>query len=168
MPGCGKGPRRQSVPELWGAIIAFPTFGGLLLGVTLVGTPKGGEWARFWVVLVVGGFLGACATVLGAVYLSELARRRVWVPPGTARHPILIAVALSALLMAAGVAIDLAGIWISSLGMPAVLQGALVGGLVGAIFVTFDRIGRRLARKPPAPEGDGATEPSPPADRPPE
>ncbi len=165
MPGRGTPPSRLSVRDLWMGIMAFPTFGGLLLGVTLVGTPTGGEWARFWAVLVFGGFLGACATVLSAVHLSELARRREWVPPGTTRHPILVAVALALLFMAAGVALDFAGIWVSGLGMPAVLQGALAGGLAAAVFVSFDRIGRRLTRKPPVSEGNGAGEPCPPADR---
>ena len=58
MPGRGKGPSRLSVRDLWFGIFAFPTFGGFLLGVPLVGTPEGGEWARFWAVLVIGGFLG--------------------------------------------------------------------------------------------------------------
>jgi hypothetical protein len=170
MPGRGKGPSRLSVRDLWFEIFAFPTFGGFLLGVTLMGTPKGGEWARFWMVLVIGGFLGVWASVVSVVNLSELARRRVWVPPGTARHPILVAIALTVLLLAAGVAIDFAGIWVTGLAfglaMPAWLMGAFIGGLVGALFVSFDLIGRRLARKPPGSEGNAATEPRPPADRP--
>jgi hypothetical protein len=149
MPGRGTPPNLLSVRDLWGGMMAFPTFGGLLLGVTLVVTPKGGEWARFWMVLVFGGFLGVCATVLSAVHLSELARRSEWAAPGTATHRILMAIALTVLLMAAGVAIDLAAIWVSGLGVPAILLGPVVGGLVTAFFVSFDWIGRRLARKTP-------------------
>src|SRR5262245_32413262 len=104
MPG-GIPPSRQSVRELWSAIISFPIFGGFFLGVTLgvtlMGTPIDGEGDRFWIVLVVGGFLGVCSTVLSVVYLSELARRSVWVPPGTARLPILVAIPLTVLLLGA-------------------------------------------------------------------
>jgi hypothetical protein len=129
MPGRGKGPSRLSVRDLWFGIFGFPTFAGFLLGVPLMGTPEGGEWARFWVVLVIGGFLAVWATVPNVVYLSELSRRRVWVPPGTARHPILLAIALTVLLLAAGVAIDFVGIWLTELAfglaMPAWLIGAL-------------------------------------------
>jgi hypothetical protein len=170
MPGRGTPPSRLPVRDLWFGIFAFPTFGGFLLGVPLVGTPTSGEWARFWAVLVIGGFLAVWATVPNVVYLSELARRRVWVPPGTARHPILVASALTVLLLAAGVAIDFVGIWVTELAfglaMPAWLIGAFIGGLVGALFVSFDRIGRRLARKPPVSEGNGSTETRLPADRP--
>jgi hypothetical protein len=81
-----------------------------------------------------------------------------------------MAIALTVMLMAAAVALDFTGIWVtglaSGLAMPAWLQGALIGGLVGALFVSFDLIGRRLARKPPVSEGNRAAEPSPPADRP--
>jgi hypothetical protein len=169
MPG-GIPPSRQSVRDLWSAIISFPIFGGLFvgvtLGVTLMGTPKDGEGDRFWIVLVVGGFLGVWATVPNVVYLSELARRRVWVPPGTARHPILVAIPLTVLLLAAGVTVVFAGISISRLAMPAVLRWALQGGLLGAAILLIIRIPERLARKLPVSEGNGATEPTPPGDRP--
>ena len=80
---------------------------------------------------------------------------------------------MSVLLMAVGIAIDFAGFWIfSGLAItgvpPAAVVGGLVGGLVAAVFVSLERIGQRLARKPPASEGNGAAEPSPPAERPPE
>jgi hypothetical protein len=46
------------------------------------------------------GFVGVSRQVaLGVVHLSELVRRREWVPPGTARHPILVAIALAVLFM---------------------------------------------------------------------
>ncbi len=167
MPGRGTPPRRLSVGSLWMAIFTWPTFGGLLLGATLVGTPTGGEWAQVWAVLVVGGFFGLSATCLGVVYLSELARRRERAPADRARR-FLLAVALTVLCMAAGVAIDFAAVGVGQLPGLAnapVLSGALIGGLSGGVVVLFYQIGRRLARKPPS-QGHGGTEPSPPADRP--
>jgi hypothetical protein len=160
MPGRGTSLDRLPVRDLWSEIMAFPTFGGLLLGVPLLFTAKGGEWTGFSFVLLFGGFLGVWATLPGVVNLSELNRRRVWVPPGTARHPILVAIALAVLFLAAGVALDFVAIFLfSELTMPAWLQGALIGGLVGAVFVSFDLIGKRLARKPPVSHGNDATEP---------
>jgi hypothetical protein len=71
------------------------------------------------------------------------------------------------------IAIDFAGFWIFSglaiTGVPqAAVVGGLVGGLVAIVFVSLERIGQRLARKPPASEGNGAAEPNPPAECPPE
>src|SRR5579884_2746145 len=134
MPGRGTPPSRLSVGDLWLGIFAWPTFGGLLLGATLVGTPTGGAWAQFWAVVVVGGFVGVSATLIGVAHLSELARRRERAPPGLARR-LLMAIALAILFMAAGVAIDFAAIGIfSELALPAVLKGGLVGGLGAAVI----------------------------------
>ena len=44
MPGSGTPPRRLSVGDLWAVIMAFPTFGGLFLGVPLV-THNGRHYA---------------------------------------------------------------------------------------------------------------------------
>jgi hypothetical protein len=82
-------------------------------------------------------------------------------------------IAVSVLLMAVGIAINFAGFWIFSglaiTGVPqAAIVGGLVGGLVATVFVSLERIGQRLARKPPTSEGNGAAEPSPAAARPPE
>ena len=173
MPGRGKGPGRQSVPELWSGMIGFAFFGGLLLGIILVLTLEAGEAPPLWVVFLGGGFLAVWATAAPVVHMRELVRRRAWVPPGTTRCPILMGIAVSMLLMAVGIAIDFVGIWIFSgleiTGVPqAAVVGGLVGGLVAAVFVSLERIGQRLARKPPASEGNGAAEPSPPVERPPE
>ena len=173
MPGRGKGPGRQSVPELWSGMIGFPLFGGLLLGVMLVCTLEGSQSPPFWVVFLRGGFLGVWATAVPVVHVRELVRRRAWVPPGTTGCPILMGIAVAVLLMAVGIAVAFAVFWIFSgleiTGVPqAAVVGGLVGGLVAAVFVSLERIGQRLARKPPASEGNGAAEPSPPAERPPE
>ena len=173
MPGRGKGPGRQSVPELWSGMIGFAFFGGLLLGIILVLTLEAGEAPPLWVVFLGGGFLAVWATAAPVVHMRELVRRRAWVPPGTTRCPILMGIAVSILLMAVGIAIDFVGFWIFSgleiTGVPqAAVVGGLVGGLVAAVFVSLERIGQRLARKPPASEGNGAAEPSPPVERPPE
>jgi len=79
-----------------------------------------------------------------------------------------MAIALSVLFMTVGVAIVLAISWISELAHSPVLSAVVGGGLGIAAIIFAYQIGQRLARKPPASEGNGATEPSPPADRPPE
>src|SRR5262245_37999502 len=171
MPGRGTPPSRLPVSDLWGVMIACWAFGsffvGAVLSAALLGTPKGGNWAGFWAVLFVGGFVGVCASVVSASHLSELVRRRAWVPPGTARHPILMAIALSVLFIAVGAALLLAILWVSELAHSPLVSAVLGGGFgIGVVIFAYE-IGRRLARKPPASEGNGATEPSPPAERPP-
>lgn len=169
MPGRGKPPHLQSVSDLWSVIIGFSIFGGLFLGVTLACT-WANRSASFWPAFLVGGFVVVWAIVPSVVCARELVRRGVWVPPGMARHPILMAVALSVLLMALGVAVDVAAIGLGPLivweGSPA-LTGASFGGL-GFAVIGFVYLVRRLVRKPPAAKGSAATEQSPPAGRSPE
>jgi hypothetical protein len=175
MPGRGRGPGRQSVPELWSGIVGFSIFGGLFLGVILVGAwsdPSAPSCPLF----LVGGFVVVWATVPNVVYVRELVRRGAWVPPGTARHPTPMAVALSALLLAVGVACDVAAVGIAQLFEDALVGSpARVGAIIGA--VGFAALGlvrliiliwRRSGRTPPRLAGRGTSGPSPAADRPPE
>ena len=48
-------------------------------------------------------------------FLRELARRSEWVPPGTARAPALVAIAMTALITAAVVAVLLTLVWVERL-----------------------------------------------------
>ena len=144
-----------------------------MLGVMLVCTLEGSQSPPFWVVFLGSGFLGVLATAVPVVHVRELVRRRAWVPPVTTGHPILMGIAVSVLLMAVGIAVAFAVFWVFSglviTGVPqAAVVGGLVGGLVAAVFVSLERIGQRLARKPPASEGNDAAEANPPAERPPE
>jgi hypothetical protein len=160
---------------LWSGIIGFSMFGGLLLGVILVCT-WADRSAPLWPVFLVGGFVVVWATVPNVICVRELVRRGAWVPPGTARHPILMAIALTALLLALGVAVDVAAVGVGPLlelervGSP-IRVGASICA-VGFAFLGLIRLvvlaGRRLARTPPGPKGRGTTAPSPSAGCPPE
>jgi hypothetical protein len=175
MPGRGKGPGRQTVPELWSAIIEQPIFGGVLLGlmlyVMLEGTPRAGHGTPFWQLLLVGGFLGVWATLVPIFYLRELVRRRAWVPPGAARFPLLVAFGLSALLMTVGVASFFAVIGIMGplVGQLLVLESSPLMIGVSICGLGFTMIGivylvkRLIARISPATVQAGAREPNPPA-----
>jgi hypothetical protein len=77
-----------------------------------------------------------------------------------------VAIPLTILLLGSGVAIVFAALSASRLAMPAFLQWALAGGLGGAVILFIIRIVERLARKLPVSEGNAATEPTPPGDRP--
>jgi hypothetical protein len=93
--------RLESHADLWMPILGWPVFGGLFLSVPFVGTPtEDSLLGTFGVVLVVGGFFGFTAMLLSVPRLEELVRRDAWVPPGTAAHPIPVAVALAWLVMA--------------------------------------------------------------------
>jgi hypothetical protein len=175
MPGRGRGPGRQSVSELWSGIVGFSTFGGVFLGVILVGALSDPS-APSWPLLLVGGFVVVWATVPNVVYIRELVRRGAWVPPGTARYPTPMAVALSALLLAVGVAWDVAVVGIAQLFEPALVgPPARVGAIIGAVgFAALGLIRlivliwRRSGRTPPGSADRGTTGPSPAAERPPE
>jgi hypothetical protein len=174
MPGRGKGPGRQTVPELWSAIISQPIFGGLLLGATLCaileGTPRAGQGTQFWPLLLVGGFLGVGVTLVPVFYLRELVRRRAWVPSGAARFPTLVAISLSALLMAVGVAGGFAVIGIvgTLVGQLLVLEssplmiGVSICGLGFTVIGSVYLVKRLIARISPATVEAGAREPNPP------
>ena len=102
----GAAPPPQTAGDLWAVIIAPPALVGLYFsGLLINAPPEGGEWSGVWEVL--GGivFLGLWAVAMSKPFLRELARRGGWVPPGTARRPALVAVALTALLAVAVVAV---------------------------------------------------------------
>jgi hypothetical protein len=81
--------------------------------------------------------------------MAELQKRGAW--PQIRRALIISA------LLAGGIAV------LSLLGgregdFEAGLPGAIVGASVGAVVVVVELIGRRLTRKPPAPDGKGGVE----------
>jgi hypothetical protein len=83
--------------------------------VPLTATSVEGPLGTFGIMLVVGGFFTFVGLFLGVPRLEELRHRGAWVPPGTDRHPALVAVALTLLSMAAVVAITLILIWVGPL-----------------------------------------------------
>jgi hypothetical protein len=98
---------------LWLAIAFFSVVAGMTLCAPLLGTfPEGKEWHRFGALFTLGGFFGAIATAVGVSHLLELLRRGAWVPPGTARHPVLVAISLVVLLAAPTVAFMLTVAWV--------------------------------------------------------
>jgi hypothetical protein len=106
----------QPVGDLWLVLIGPPVFAGLFLCLPLLCTPgEGGRWGNIVVYLSVGAILVLWATVVGPPRLRKLARRGEWAPPGTLEHPYRVALALTALLMAAVVAATFAGVWILQL-----------------------------------------------------
>jgi hypothetical protein len=105
---------------LWVGTIGFPAFGGLFLAAPLVGTPVDGSWwGTLGAELLFGGIFSFAGVLLGVPRLAELARRGAWVPPGTARHPVRVAIALAVLSMAAAVAAMLTLILVVRLANPA-------------------------------------------------
>jgi len=172
MPGVREKPLHlQSNTDLWVPILFAPTFGSLFVAVPLT-VDTGSWWSTLGLVLLFGGFF-TLAGVLAAVRgLPELRRRGAWVPPGVARQPVLVSIVLVLLIMTAGVAYALAAFWVMELAMAAGLRGVFAGVLAPVVF--FSLVGvtglvlRRMARKPPTSEGNAATEPGPPAKRPPE
>jgi hypothetical protein len=107
---------RQPAGDLWLVMIGPPVFAGLFLCLALMATPrKGGPWGNVVIVLIVGAVLVLWATVVSPPRLRELARRGEWAPRGAAAHPYRTALALTALVMAAVVAVSYAGVWILQL-----------------------------------------------------
>jgi hypothetical protein len=107
---------RETVTDLWLGILVFPVFGGMIASVPLVGSdPEGGAWRTFLAVLLVGGLATLLELIVGVPRLEELRRRGAWVPPGTDRHPLLVAVALTLLIMTAAGTFMLAVAWLPEL-----------------------------------------------------
>lgn len=107
MPGRDKLLHLQSITDLWGTIIGFPIFFGMIFGMLfVVDVPEGKQWEWLCVLVLVGAFLGFCSSAGNRSRLSELARRGEWVPPGALRHPALLGIALGLFLMAGGAAIS--------------------------------------------------------------
>jgi hypothetical protein len=104
-PGAAAGPR--TAIDLWALIIGLAVVFGLAI--------YGPFWGNPWLILGDIAFLGIWAVAISKPFMSELARRGDWVPPGTARHPVLVAIALTALLAAAVVAVLLTLAWVERL-----------------------------------------------------
>jgi hypothetical protein len=114
-PGRAAALESQPADGLWVAMIFPPVFAGLILCIPLMGTSKGGPWGNIFVLLLVGAVLVIWATVVSPPRLRELARRGKWAPPGTTAHPYRVAFALTALIMAAAVAVLHVGVWVLQL-----------------------------------------------------
>ncbi|MGL4423648.1 MAG: hypothetical protein ACRCZF_23530, partial [Gemmataceae bacterium] len=88
---------------LWGGIAALPIFGGVLVGATLVGTPRPGSLLPGWAAtLLVAAFVWFLGWLLARRRLRELNRRGVWVPPGTVTRPAWAAAGVAAVMVAFG------------------------------------------------------------------
>jgi len=156
MPGGRAKPLHlQRTGELWSGIVGLPMFGSFFVGLPLVFGP-------LWLGLLLGGLITLVGVVVDVPTLRELRRRGAWVPPGTARHPVLVSVVLVFLIMSATLTVVSALCWISELAKSPVLSAVLSAGLVGGVTVFLFRIALRVDRKPPpASGGSGTSEPSP-------
>jgi hypothetical protein len=78
--------------------------------------PTGGE-EEGHVGLILGSlvFLAVWAPAVSRPFLKELASRGHWVPPGAARHPVLVALATPVLIIATGGAVMGVMIWVMQL-----------------------------------------------------
>jgi hypothetical protein len=102
--------------DLWVAMIFPPYFAGIILCIPLMGTPvDGSPWGNVVLLLFVGAVFVIWARVVSPPRLRELARRGEWVPAGTMTHPYWVAFALTALNMAAVVAVLHVGVWVLGL-----------------------------------------------------
>jgi hypothetical protein len=164
MPGGHEKPLPiQSTTDLWVGILGFPAFGSLFVAVPMIGTPTdGSRWTTFWAVSLFVGFFLLAGVLLGVPRLKELRRRREWVPPGTARRPVLVSTIMVLLILAAGAFYMIAGGWVGELAVAAGL-GALYAGLLGsAIAASLAGLTvlavRRWARRAPGAESNGTTD----------
>jgi hypothetical protein len=98
---------------LWPWIVAPPFFA--VVGVALPFTSTSGPGGGVGLILGSLAFLGVWATAVSRPLLMELARRGEWVPPGTARRPVLVALAIPVLILAAGGAVMGVLIWVMRL-----------------------------------------------------
>lgn len=101
--------------RLWAFIVAFPFFAVLGVGLGLTSTSVDGPGGRFGLILGSLAFLVLWAAAVSRPLLKELARRGAWVPPGTTRHPLLVALAIPVLIHAVGGAVMGALIWVMRL-----------------------------------------------------
>ena len=95
---------QPTASALWVLFLAPAALGGLAL--------YGPLWGDLWLTLGGSAFLGIWATALGVPFLRELVRWAEWVPPGSVRHPVLVAIALTAILATAVVAVLLTLTWL--------------------------------------------------------
>jgi hypothetical protein len=100
---------------LWAFIVAPPFFAVLGVGLALTSISVDGPGGRVGLLLASLAFLGIWATAVSRPLLKELARRGEWVPPGTARQPVLVALAIPVLIHAVGGAVMSVMIWVMRL-----------------------------------------------------
>jgi hypothetical protein len=101
---------------LWPWIIVPPFFAVVGVGLPLTSTPTDGdEWGKVGLILGSLAFLGIWATAISRPLLKELARRGEWVPPGTARYPVLVALALPVLILFTVGSVMAALLWVMRL-----------------------------------------------------
>ena len=101
--------------RLWAFIIAPPFFAILGVALALTSTSVEGPGGRVGLILGSLAFFGIWATAVSRPLLKELARRGEWVPPGTARHPLLVALAIPVLIHAVGGTVMGVMIWVMRL-----------------------------------------------------
>jgi hypothetical protein len=103
----GASPERETATFSWGFILPFQLIGGLAVSWLAVAPSDGNDWGQFPSVLLAAGVFGTVATVMSVLILKGLARRGEWVPPGTAEHPVRVAIAMTVLLMTAVAVVNL-------------------------------------------------------------
>jgi formate hydrogenlyase subunit 3/multisubunit Na+/H+ antiporter MnhD subunit len=102
--------------RLWAFIVVPPFFGVVGIGLPLTSTSvDGDEWGKVGLILGSLAFLGIWVTAISKPLLKELARRGEWVPPGTTRYPVLVALAIPVLILAALGAVVGVEIWVMRL-----------------------------------------------------
>ena len=121
----GPGPAPESRPagdlnqdelgRLWAFIVAPPFFAVLGVVLALVSTSVEGPGGRVGLLLGSLALLGIWATAISRPLLKELARGGAWVPPGTARYPVLVALAIPVVIHAVGLAVMGVMIWMMRL-----------------------------------------------------
>jgi hypothetical protein len=84
--------------RLWVFIVAPPFFAVMGIALVLTSTSVEGPGGRVGLILGCLAFLGVWATAVSRPLLKELASRGAWVPPGTARHPVLVTLAIPVLI----------------------------------------------------------------------
>jgi hypothetical protein len=106
---------RDELGRLWAFIVAPPFFAVLGVGVALTSTSVEGPGGKVGLILGSLAFLGIWATAVSRLLLTDLARRGEWVPPGSARYPVLVALAMPVLIHAVGLAVTGVMIWVMRL-----------------------------------------------------
>jgi hypothetical protein len=104
----GAAPERETVTFSWGFILLFQVIGGLAVSGLMVAAPDGNDWGQVSLVLLAVGIFGTVATAMSVVILKGLARRGAWIPPGTAEHPVRVAITMTVLVMTAVAVVNLA------------------------------------------------------------
>lgn len=93
---------RDERDRLWAFIVAPPFFAVVGIALPLTSTSVEGPLGRVGFILASLVFLVIWAAAVSRPLLIELARCGAWVPPGTARHPLLVALVIPILILAVG------------------------------------------------------------------